>query len=168
MMRQICKQMLSMRARRRLIAVFAALFVASTTSFAKNSRLISEVVTDPLSGLALNGYDPVSYFTDAEPLPGKADFELIWQGVPWFFSSEANMEIFSKAPEIYAPQYGGHGVMSLSRGFLSDGNPLIYKVVDNRLYLFYSFANREAFEQADKIARVEAIGNWQRLRVGSK
>lgn len=167
MMRQICKQMLSIGALNRLIVVFVAIFVASAASFASTSRLSSDVVVDPLSGVALNGYDPISYFTDVEPLPGKSDFELIWRGVPWFFASEGNMEIFLKAPEIYAPQYGGHGVMSLSRGFLSDGNPLIYKVVDNRLYLFYSFSNREAFEQADKIARVEAIGNWQRLRVGS-
>lgn len=157
-----------MSALNRIILVFVTVLLTGTPTFASSSRLSTDIVIDPLSGVALNGYDPVSYFTDAEPLPGKRDFELIWQGVPWFFSSEGNMEIFSKAPQIYAPQYGGHGVMSLSRGFLSDGNPLIYKVLDNRLYLFYSFSNREAFEQADKIARVEAIDNWQRLRVGSR
>ncbi|MCF6303073.1 MAG: YHS domain-containing protein [Devosiaceae bacterium] len=164
MMRQISKQMLSMGAPIRFFMIFATLILAGAPAFASNLRLNSDVVVDPLSGVALNGYDPISYFTDAEPLPGRRDFELIWQGVPWFFSSQGNMEIFSKAPEIYAPQFGGHGVMSLSRGFFSDGNPLIYKVLDNRLYLFYSFSNRAAFEQADKIARVEAIGNWQDRR----
>ena len=49
------------------------------------------------------------------------------------------------SPEIYAPQYGGHGAMSVARGFLSDSDPQIYTVFKQRLYLFYSAGNREAF-----------------------
>ncbi len=151
------------------IALFAAFIVLLSpfgVTYANSTRLVSDVVVDPLSGVALNGFDPISYFTDAEPAQGSADFELFWKGVAWYFTSEGNMEIFSKAPEVYAPVYGGHGAMSLARGFLSDGNPLIYKVLDKRLYLFYSFPNREAFELSDKTARLDAIENWQQLRGG--
>ncbi len=168
MMLQISKQILTISAGLRIIFAFGMVFSLIGPVGAINSRLSQAVVVDPLSGAAMNGFDPVSYFTESEPLRGRADFEVIWNGVPWFFSTEGNMQIFTNAPEVYAPQFGGHGVMSLSRGFLSDGNPLIYAVLDNRLYLFYSFPNREAFALEDKIARVDALGNWEKFGFGTQ
>ena len=140
-----------------VLVVWIAPVLAATT------RLQRDMVVDPLTGVALGGFDPITYFTDSEPVAGRTDFEIIWKDVPWYFSSEGNMEVFRRAPEVYAPQFGAHGVMGLARGFLSDGNPLIYKVLDNRLYLFYSFSNRAAFELVDKTARLEALRNWTRL-----
>lgn len=173
-MRQISKQILtigvgkkifwSRKVFARVVLICGFLIGCSMPVTALNSRISADIVTDPLSGIAINGFDAVSYFTETEPLRGRRDFEVIWGGVPWLFSSEGNMVIFIKAPEIYAPQYGGHGVMSLARGFLSDGNPLIYQVLDNRLYLFYSFSNRAAFELSDKMSRLNAIENWADLR----
>lgn len=162
MMRQTGKQILTLRGFRALfLGVMLALGVIGGAN-GGDSRVVPGMVVDPLSGVALNGYDAVSYFTDSEPVPGRPEFEFYWKGVPWYFSSAANLEIFAMAPEIYAPQFGGHGTMSLARGFLSDGNPLIYRVLDNRLYLFYSFGNREAFSLADKTARLKAIETWQK------
>lgn len=166
-MLQISKQILTIGGAMRILFAFVMVFALMGPVGAINSRLSQSVVIDPLSGAAMNGFDPVSYFTESEPLRGRADFEVIWNGVPWFFSTEGNMQIFINAPEVYAPQFGGHGVMSLSRGFLSDGNPMIYSVLDNRLYLFYSFPNREAFALADKIARVDASMNWKNFGFGT-
>jgi len=149
-----------------VIAAAFAVILSSGPVLANSARLVSDVVVDPLTGVALNGFDPVSYFTNEAPMRGSVDFEMFWRGVPWYFANEANLEIFSKSPDVYAPLYGGHGAMSLARGFLSDGNPMIYKVLDKRLYLFYSFSNREAFELGDKIARINGINNWQQLRDG--
>lgn len=161
MMRQISKQILSIGISVRGFFAFVMLVGFCTPGMAINSRLSQSIVVDPLSGAAMNGFDPISYFTEELPLRGRPDFEVVWQDVSWFFSSEGNMQIFINAPEVYAPQFGGHGVMSLSRGFLSDGNPMIYQVLDNRLYLFYSFPNRDAFDLANKLARVDAMSNWE-------
>ena len=87
---------------------------------------MTTIVTDPLTGVAIDGYDAVSYFIDAEPQPGKPDFEYDWQGVPWYFDSAANRDVFMRNPDVYAPQFGGHCVTSLSRGYLSDGKPRLY------------------------------------------
>ncbi|MCF6326363.1 MAG: hypothetical protein L3J21_03610 [Devosiaceae bacterium] len=162
------KQLLGFFFRWFALSVTAGAFaiLSSGPVLANSARLVSDMVVDPLTGVALNGFDPVSYFTDEAPMRGSADFEMFWRGVPWYFANEANLEIFSKSPDVYAPLYGGHGAMSLARGFLSDGNPMIYKVLDKRLYLFYSFSNREAFEMGDKIARINGINNWQQLRDG--
>lgn len=125
--------------------------------------LVSTIVTDPLTGVAIDGYDPVSYFTDASPQQGVPDFEYDWGGVPWYFENAANRDAFTRHPEVYAPQFGGHCLMSLSRGFLSDGRPQLFAVYGQRLYLFYSAANREAFLLSKRHAVEVAEGNWPRL-----
>jgi hypothetical protein len=83
--------------------------------------------------------------------------------VSWHFATQANLEVFKRSPEIYAPQYGGHGAMSVSRGFLSDSDPQIYTVFKERLYLFYSAGNREAFLLAPDQAAIKGAEQWQRL-----
>ncbi|GLQ56717.1 YHS domain-containing (seleno)protein [Devosia nitrariae] len=127
------------------------------------ASIVSIVSTDPLTGIAIGGWDPVSYFTEGEPQIGRGDFELVWSGVPWHFASAGNMEVFRRAPEIYAPQYGGHGAMGVARGYVSDGNPRIYTVFKQRLYFFYSPANREAFLAAPDTAASEGAEQWQTL-----
>jgi hypothetical protein len=130
---------------------------------ANAQSIISDIVTDPLTGIALGGMDPVSYFTDPTPLMGQGDHEYIWHDVPWYFANAANEEVFKRSPEIYAPQFGGHGAMSAARGFVSDGNPAIYAVFKQRLYLFYSAGNREAFLMAPDEAATKAEANWPAL-----
>lgn len=119
---------------------------------------------DPLSGLALRGYDAVSYFTQAAPVLGDPAYEFYWQGASWYFASKANLDIFKARPDIYAPQFGGYGTMSMARGFVSSGDPLVYRVLDDELFIFYSSANRLAFEAATNTARLRARENWDEMR----
>ena len=113
MMRQIGKQILT-------IAAWLLLVVAAPAD-----GLLSTIVTDPLTGVAIDGYDPVTYFTDSEPRLGKPDFEYDWAGVPWYFVSAANRDVFMRNPTVYAPQFGGHCLMSLARGYLHGGSVLL-------------------------------------------
>jgi hypothetical protein len=154
MMRQIGKEILTIAA---LVTGLLAVAPVSAQS------VITAIVTDPLSGVAIDGYDPVTYFTDADPKEGVPDFEYYWGGVPWYFVSAANRDVFMRAPEVYAPQFGGYCLMALSRGYLSDGKPGIYVVRGNRLYLFYSAANRDAFELSETEAAAKAEANWPNL-----
>jgi YHS domain-containing protein len=159
MMKQSSKQILTM------IAMVLPLLglVAATIPPALAQSINTWVVTDPLTGIAIGGMDPVSYFTDTVPRPGLPDYEFDWQGAPWYFANEANMEAFKRNPEIYAPQYGGHGAMSMARGFLADSDPVIYTVYKNRLFLFYSASNREAFLLSPDAAAIEGAGHWAEL-----
>jgi YHS domain-containing protein len=117
-MQQTSKQILTM------FAVVLPLFGLFSAHFAPGygQSVVSYITTDPLTGIAIGGMDPVSYFTEPAPLPGKPEFEFYWMGAPWLFANEANFEIFKRHPEIYAPQYGGHGAMSMARGFVSDSD----------------------------------------------
>lgn len=157
-----------MRQKRKQILTIAALIVAlcGLSGPAAAGALVETIVTDPLTGVALEGYDPVSYFTEPTPLVGKPDYEYVWRGVPWYFASAANRDVFMRNPEVYAPQFGGHCLMSLSRGFLSDGKPRLYVIEGMKLYLFYSPANREAFLATEDVALSAADANWSKLAAG--
>ena len=153
-MRQIGKQILTIAALAAISAIIGVPLPVAAGSLA------TKFVTDPLTGVAIDGYDPVSYFTEPEPQLGKPDFEYYWGGVPWYFENKANRDAFIKHPEVYAPQYGGHCQTSLARGYLSDGKPRIYVVAADRLYLFYSTANRDAFLLSPVASAKSAIARW--------
>lgn len=161
MMRQKRKQNLTIT--RLLVAVWLTLGLALSSPVSA-AALVDAIVTDPLTGVALEGYDPVSYFTEPEPVQGVADFEYQWGGVPWYFASAANRDVFMRNPEVYAPQFGGHCVTSLSRGYLSDGKPRLYTISGMKLYLFYSVANREAFFKSEDTALPSAVAGWAKLK----
>lgn len=126
-------------------------------------KIPTSVVVDPLTGVAIEGYDAVSYFTELAPVAGRPDYLVQWAGVPWYFISAANRDVFLGKPEIYAPRFGGHAAMSLARGYLADGNPRIYTVYRQRLYFFYSSGNKDAFLAAPDAAVARAEAGWQQL-----
>lgn len=101
--------------------------------------------SDGLSGLALDGFDPVSYFLGKGPAPGRPGHELLWGGVAWRFASAANRAAFQRDPDIYAPRLGGHDTEGMRRGQLAEANPTIYVVRPTGLYLFRREEGRKEF-----------------------
>ncbi|WEK04956.1 MAG: YHS domain-containing (seleno)protein [Candidatus Devosia phytovorans] len=137
--------------------------VCATIVPARAQSVVTYYVTDPLTGIGIYGWDPVSYFTETVPLMGQGQYEYIWKNVPWYFATAANRDIFKSAPEIYAPQFGGHGAMGVARGYVSDSDPKIFVLFKQRLYLFYSASTREAFLLAPDDAASEAEARWPEL-----
>ena len=148
----------------RALALALALILPAVPAGALTLSLSSAYAVDPLTGAALEGYDAVSYFTDAAPLPGRPEFEYYWGGVPWYFSTAANRDVFASSPETYVPMFGGHAAMSMARGYLSTGNPRIYAILAGKLFLFYSSGNKEAFLIAPRDAYLKAQEQWSVLR----
>lgn len=91
-----------------------------------------------LGKTAIHGYDPVAYFTDAKPVPGKENFELEWMGATWRFATADHREAFKSAPEKYAPVYGGYCAYAVSQGHVADIDPHAWSIVGGKLYLNYS------------------------------
>lgn len=98
-----------------------------------------------LSGLALDGFDPVSYFLGEAPAGGRADHQMLWGGVAWRFASAANLAAFRSDPYVYAPRLGGHAADGMLRGQLADAEPAIFIVRSSGLYLFRDQASRLRF-----------------------
>jgi hypothetical protein len=134
--------------------LWLAALVASGLCFAGpiGAATTERVVVDRNSGLAIMGFDPVAYFTDAKALPGKGEFEQVVAGAVWRFRSLGNRAAFKADPAVYMPRFGGYDPVGVARGVAVPGNPLLWLISDERLYLFYSDQTRTEFaEDSDRI-----------------
>jgi hypothetical protein len=120
---------------------------------------------DEQSGLALSGFDAVTYFLPEGPQPGRPELELVWSGVAWRFASEANRTAFEADPTAFAPRMGGYDAEAISRGRIVDTSPNLYLVRDGRLYLFRNDANRARF-LADQTLAAKGEAQWESVRKG--
>ena len=89
-------------------------------------------------GIAIQGADPVAYFTVGEYTPGSDEFTHEWEGATWQFASAENRDLFAANPEEYAPQYGGFCAYAVSQGNTAPIEPTAWKIVDGKLYLNYN------------------------------
>lgn len=126
--------------------------------------LSERIVTDPHTGLAISGFDPVAYFTDSRAVAGEPRFEHRFAGVVWRFHNEGNLAAFADDPDVYAPRYGGYDPVALARGVVLPGNPLFWIVSGERLYLFFDSAARDRFAADPKAAIDAAEEKWPELR----
>jgi YHS domain-containing protein len=89
-------------------------------------------------GLAIQGYDPVNYFTQSKALKGKTQFQYNYEGITYLFASQSNLDLFKKSTEKYEPQYGGWCAYAMgASGEKVEVDPETFKVVNGKLYLFY-------------------------------
>ena len=118
-------------------------------------------------GLAIQGFDPVTYFTLNKAVKGNKDVLLMERGVVYYFSNNENRELFKKNPEKYAPEYGGWCAYAMgSKGEKVSIDPGTFKIVNNRLYLFYNhfFNNTLKDWNKDEVnLKTMADNNWNKL-----
>lgn len=89
-------------------------------------------------GVAIDGTDPVAYFTQSQPVAGSPDITHDWNGATWRFSTPANRDAFAADPDRYAPQFGGYCAWAVSQGYTASTTPKAWRIVDDKLYLNYS------------------------------
>ena len=118
-------------------------------------------------GIAIQGFDPVTYFTLNKAVKGNKDVLLMERGVVYYFLNNENRELFKKNPEKYAPEYGGWCAYAMgSKGEKVSIDPGTFKIVNNRLYLFYNhfFNNTLKDWNKDEVnLRTMADNNWNKL-----
>jgi YHS domain-containing protein len=86
-------------------------------------------------GVAVKGYDPVAYFVDNKPVPGKPEFMAKANGATYLFATAENRDKFTANPGQYQPQYGGYCSYGVAQGYKPDIDPTAFKVVDGKLFL---------------------------------
>ena len=111
-------------------------------------------------GPAINGYDPVAYFTESKPVRGESSITHDWGGVTWQFSSAANRDKFANDPGAFAPQYGGYCAFAASNNYIAPTDPHAWTVYDGKLYLNYSKSVQERWETDIPGHIAAADGNW--------
>jgi hypothetical protein len=107
-----------------------ALFAAGITLTLGSRPFAAEVP------LAIKGYDPVAYFTDAKPTPGLPEIEYEWDEHRYRFATAQHRELFKADPVRYAPQFGNYCAMALSKGEIVVADPENWLINDGKLYVF--------------------------------
>jgi YHS domain-containing protein len=116
--------------------------------------------------LAVEGYDPVSYF-EGKPLKGKSDIKFAYKGITYYFASASNLAKFKVDPGKYEPAYGGWCAYAMGdSGEKVKIDPETFKIVDGKLYLFYNFWGNNTLEhwnKNEKKLKAVADHNWTNI-----
>ncbi|MBE1284214.1 MAG: YHS domain-containing protein [Rhodobacteraceae bacterium] len=121
------------------------------------------------TGYAVSGYDVVAYRSldqaavggaQPEGVKGKSSITADYNGATWAFSTEANRDAFLSNPEHYAPQYDGHCAYGVSKGGKVPGNPNLWRIVDDKLYLNITDVVVGFWEEDIPGNINKAEGNW--------
>lgn len=115
-------------------------------------------------GKALNGYDPVAYFTEGRPVRGESAYAVQWQGATWHFANAQHRDAFRADPERYAPQYGGYCAYGMSRGYKAPTEADAWTILDGKLYLNYNQKVRTEWDKDRGGYIRKADENWPQVK----
>jgi YHS domain-containing protein len=140
-------------------SVLVFLGVAALSASAQNKSLLNL----DRHGLAIQGYDPVAFFTENKPLKGKPNFTSVRQGATYQFASAENKSLFDRDPAKYEPAFGGYCAYGVSRNKLVGVEVDAFQIVEGRLLLQYSKGVRTDFNKDTKGNLAKADQNWPGL-----
>ncbi len=145
--------------------LFLILFAFTFSNFGLNQTVDIRLKHYNLDNkLALQGYDLISYFKGSTPVKGKGLYSTSYQGITYYFSSEINKKTFLENPSKYEPQYGGWCAFAMGDyAEKVEINPLTFKILDGKLYLFYNaFLNNtlKTWNKDEANLKIKADKNW--------
>jgi YHS domain-containing protein len=120
------------------------------------------------NNLAIDGYDPVAYFTEQKPVKGSAQFRSDFLGSTFQFVSTAHRDAFLADPSKYAPQYGGYCAYGTAKGYKAAIDPAAFTIVGDKLYLNYSETVRSRWLSDIPGYIQKADANWPEVQKQTK
>lgn len=146
----------------KVIILLVALFILTDVAGQSPERVTNFNIDS--EGLALEGYDPISYFHEKKAVKGNKAFTAQVNGIRYYFSSESNKTMFLKSPSSFQPAYGGWCAYAMgAKGEKVEVDPETFKIEDGKLYLFYNrfFTNTlNSWNEKPKELKAKADKNW--------
>lgn len=129
---------------------------------------VSAMAKDPVNttffgNKAIEGFDPVAYFTEGKAIEGKKAHRFEWNGATWLFATAEHRDLFAADPEKYAPAYGGYCAWAVSEGYTAGIDPGAWRIVDDVLYLNYSKKVQAQWEKDIPGNIQKADANWPKI-----
>jgi YHS domain-containing protein len=84
---------------------------------------------------ALEGYDPVAFFTDSKAVKGSPLITARHRGAAYHFATEEHRKVFEQNPDRFVPQYGGFCAYGVAVDALFPVDITTWQVRDGKLYL---------------------------------
>ena len=114
--------------------------------------------------VAIEGYDPVAYFTDGRPVRGSPAFSFRFDEAVYYFANAEHQKMFAADPDRYAPQYSGYCAAALSEGFKATVDPESWAISNGKLYVFNSKRGLALFADDPAGIITKADANWAGLK----
>lgn len=115
------------------------------------------------NGVAIQGYDPVAFFTQNKPVLGNSQFQSSYKGAKYYFASAEDKATFDANPDKYVPQFGGFCAYGVSRGHLAPIKVEAFQIVNGRLLLQYDLDVKSDFNKDQSGNLTKADQNWPGL-----
>ena len=147
--------------------ILAVLLTVFTSDISNAQTVLRTKHFNLEKGIAIQGYDPVAYFTQNKAVKGNKQFAASAEGIIYHFSNAANKDLFIKDYKKYEPQYGGWCAYAM--GATNDKVEIdaeTFKIKDGKLYLFYhSWINNTLpkWNKDEVNLNAKADKNWQVL-----
>ena len=145
--------------RRSVLVTGATALLLGTTA----ANALPRIATSRSNQLAVKGYDTTAYFEHSEPRKGNSAVETQFLGATWRFASRAEAELFLNNPTYYAPQFGGYCTRALSRQRTVPGSPKVWRIYQDKLYLFARPVGGEKFDENRDEMLALAAAYWNTL-----
>ncbi len=149
-----------------ILALVVSVFLSGISLFAQDAA-IREKNFNLENGIAIQGYDPVAYFTQNKTVKGNKNISVFNEGATYYFSSAENKEEFKKNPAKYEPQYGGWCAYAMGKnGDKVEIDPETFKIIDGKLYLYcnkYFNNTLKSWNKDEANLKARADVNWQKI-----
>ena len=140
------------------------IFLSAAVGIALSGGASAQNAAGPAPRVALQGYDPVAYFTDGKPEKGSKELTFAYDDATYWFKSADHRDKFASDPQHYAPQFDGYCAMLLSRGIKSEADPKLWTIANGKLYVFAKKPAIAKFQAAPVAISDKAAENWRQLR----
>lgn len=156
---QVCAEVVALR----IVAVVSLLLAMWSAGSARSAE---HAVDCAPGGIAVGGFDLVSYHQDGGPIPGTEKFSTESGGLIYRFANAENLARFRQSPAEFLPVYRGYCAATLAMGRLACPDYTNFKIEDGRLLLFEvtGFTNGRTLWNSDPADfRRRADSNFPRL-----
>lgn len=146
-----------------VVLSLSALVGLSAPAFCQSKPDPAGKICKNAGGVAVGGYDVVSYYADKKPELGSNLISLKHEGAEYRFVSALHRDQFAANPEAYLPQYGGHCILGMGKGKSLSGDPQAWLIHKGKLYLASSREALAAIQSDLSTAIQQADEIWRRL-----
>lgn len=148
-----------------MINKFNLIFLITTIWLISSISMSADIeINVDKNDIAIEGYDPVFYFTKQKPIKGKIKYLATYKNAIYQFSSKKNRNLLSVNPNSYAPKFGGYYEMGVTMEKKFNGNPKHWKIVGGKLYLNISKRVQNKWMENIQINLETAYYNWPNIK----
>lgn len=134
--------------------------ILSLFSILAAAALAQAMVNVDANQVAIEGFDPVAFFTDSKPVPGRMEITSTHEGAIYRFTSTEHRDLFNKNPEAYVPVCGGFCAFGAATGHAAPVKIETWQIADGHLIFNYNNEVKAEFDKQRSTLLKQANENW--------